>query len=193
MKPTTSNRTQVPTPLRGQPDVDANQGLPAVATTYNVRGLNDESKLRHLLNYFHKNEKGKSVDSFIALQETYIEKPGKLPYIWRGNFFLTPGNRNSCGCITLLSSHLNVIQSRTIADRPHVLACQRAGENNVALVIANLYAPNPNSREKISFFEEIFEAVHELKETYNCYNTFILGDFNLIFQNHESKNRNFTP
>ena len=150
-------------------------------TTYNVRGLNDESKLRHLLNYFHRNDKGKSHDYVICLQETYITSPGKIPYIWRGNFVLTPGMGNSCGCLNLLSSHLNVIDTRHLGNRAHVIACQRAGETNVSLIIANIYAPNPNTREKIDFYEELFQLIRELEDNYNCYNTFVSGDFNLIF------------
>ena len=161
-------------------------------TTYNVRGLNDESKLRHLLNYFHKKDKGKSLDNVVCLQETYFTSPGKIPYIWRGNFFLTPGTGNSCGCLTLLSSHLNVVASRHLDSRAHVLACQRAGEGVVSLIIANIYAPNPNTRDKIDFYEEVFQLIRELEDNYNCYNTFVAGDFNLIFKPREAKNRSFS-
>ena len=188
---------------RDRPEVDAQQqqqqqlgtgpaGLPLMLTTYNVRGLNDESKLRHLFNYFHRNDKGKSHDYVICLQETYITSPGKIPYIWKGNFVLTPGMGNSCGCLTLLSSHLNVIDTRHLGNRAHVIACQRAGEMNVSLIIANIYAPNPNTREKIDFYEELFQLIRELEDNYNCYNTFVSGDFNLIFKLKEAKNRNFS-
>ena len=174
------------------PAASAHQtGPPLMMTTYNVRGLNDENKLRHLLNYFHRNDGGKSVDNIVCLQETYVDSPGKIPYIWRGNYFLTPGTGNSCGCLTLLSPHLSVVSNRQIGNRAHVIACQRSGETNVSLIVANIYAPNANTREKIDFFEEIFDLVRELEDTYNCSNSFILGDFNLIFNQREGKNRNF--
>ena len=183
----------VPQQQRHQAQRTGLPNLPLSLTTYNVRGLNDESKLRHLLNFFHKSDKGKSLDNVICLQETYIDNPGKIPYIWRGNFFLTPGAGNSCGCLTLLSPHLNVIANVNLDNRAHVLACQRNGETNVSLIIANVYAPNPNTREKYDFFDKVFEAVREMEDSYNCHNTFVAGDFNLIFNGREAKNRNFAP
>ena len=80
-------------------------------TTYNVRGLKDEGKLRHLLNYCHQGANSTELDCIHFFQETYIEKPGKIPYIWRGNFFLTAGEGQSGGCLTLLSHHLNILSS----------------------------------------------------------------------------------
>ena len=171
---------------------DRGIGLPVLVTTYNVRGLNDENKLRHLLNYMYSIDKGKNNYFVAGLQETYIEKPGKIPYIWRGNFYLTPGAGNSCGCLTLLSPHLNVVGSSNIGNRGHLLACQRTGDNHVSLIVVNIYAPNPNTREKLNFFEDVFEKLQEFEENYDCTNSIILGDFNLTFKPTEQKNRNFS-
>ena len=161
-------------------------------TSYNVRGLKDENKLRHLLNHFNVNNGGKNADLVIGLQETYIEKPGKIPYLWRGNFFLTPGVGQSSGCVTLLSPHLNVVASRQIGNRAQVLACQKSGEDRPCFIVANLYAPNPNSREKMEFFDLLFDTTQEFEETYDCQNVIILGDFNLNFNPNETKNRLYT-
>ena len=122
-------------------------------------------------------------------QETYLDKPGKIPFKWRGNYFLTPGEGHSGGCLTLMSSHINVVASREIAKRAHVLACQKSGENLVSYIVANVYAPNPNTNEKIEFFESLFELVHELELLYSCRNVIIAGDFNLTFKDSEGKNR----
>ena len=137
--------------------------------SYNVRGLNDENKLRHLLNSLYKAH-GNSCnnDSIISLQETYIESAGKIPYLWRGNYVLTAGNGHSCGCITLLSGHINVVESRSIGSRAHVAVCQRSNESQASYIVANLYAPNPNNNDKIEFFNTVFDTVHELSEKYNC-------------------------
>ena len=160
--------------------------------SYNVRGLNDESKLRHLINALYKTCGGKDTDFVACLQETYLEKEGKIPYIWRGNFYQTPGSGNSCGCITLLSSHINVIKGHNIDDRAHVIACQKAGETGIKFIIANIYAPNPNSNEKIDFFEKVFEVLQDLKDRYNCSRCLIAGDFNLNFNANEMKNRMYS-
>lgn len=171
---------------------------PLVTVTYNVRGLGDERKLRHLLNYMQQRKGGKTSD-FIS----YIEKDGKIPFIWRGNYFLTPGNGHSCDCLTLLSPHLNVIASRDLSNRGHVLVCQKTGGIGnsyqgtqvsvpCSYIVANIYAPNVNSNAKLDFFENVFDTVSELQETYHCQNALILGDSNLAFKESETKNRLFT-
>ena len=160
--------------------------------TYNVRGLGDEKKLRHLLHFMHQHQGGKNSDFIACLQETYIEGVGKIPYIWRGNFHLTKGNGHSCGCLTLLSPHLNVIASKDFEQRGHVIACQKVGDSGVTFIIANIYAPNPNSNDKLDFFNEVFDSVMEFKERYSCDNAVILGDFNLNLKQGEMKNRNYS-
>ena len=52
---------------------------------------------------------------------------------------------------------------------------------------------SPDCREKIEFYEELFELINELETSYNCSDTFVMGDFNLIFKAREAKNRNFPP
>ena len=174
----------------GQGDKKTNGDL--MVTSYNVRGLNDEAKLRHLVNHCYATLGGKDQDSIYAFQETYIPQPGKIPFLWRGNFHLTAGEGNKCGCLTLLSSHINVIDSRDLGNRAHVLVCQKSGEPNASLVLANIYAPNPNSNEKIDFFEEVFESISEFVERYDSNKVIIAGDYNLTFKPNESKNRLFT-
>ena len=48
-------------------------------TSYNIRGLKDEGKMRHLLNYCHSGATSTKEDSFYMFQETYLDKPGKIP------------------------------------------------------------------------------------------------------------------
>ena len=176
-------------------DVESNPGphpnnkSELTVATYNVRGLGDEKKLRHLVNYIYKMDRGKNSDLIFCMQETYIESPGIIPYLWRGNYVLTPGSGHSCGCITLLSAHLNVIRSTNLDDRAHVFAIQRAGDTNCSYIIANVYAPNPNNDTKLDFFERLFETITEYEELLNCSTVIVLGDFNLNFQDKEVKNR----
>ena len=160
--------------------------------TYNVRGLGDEKKLRHLLNQMHTRKGGKTRDFVACIQETYITNPGKIPFLWRGNFHLTPGNGHSCGCLTILSPHLNIVASRELDQRGHVIACQKAGDNKVIYIIANIYAPNANTADKADFFEKVFDTVLELQESYNCNAALVLGDFNLVLSENEIKNRLYT-
>ena len=160
--------------------------------SYNVRGLGDESKLRHLINYCYKIKTGANCDNVICLQETYIENPGKIPYLWRGNFHLTPGRGNSLGCLTLLQPHINVIHSQDFESRAHILVCQKTGQQEPCFIICNLYAPNPNNVEKINFFEDLFNRVNDTGDRFNCNKLIIAGDYNLIFRSKECRLRAHT-
>ena len=161
-----------------------------LVTSYNIRGLNDEKKLRHLINKVYKDDKGKNFDSIICLQETFITNAGKIPYLWRGNLHLTPGTGSSCGCITLTSPHLNITHAVDIEGRAHVLAC--SGSGGSSYIVANIYAPNPNNGDKIDFYDRIFDTVSELSVRFNCLNILMAGDFNLIFDVSEAKNRQYS-
>ena len=160
--------------------------------SYNVRGLNDEIKLRHLVNLFYKTARGKNQDFIACLQETYLINSGKLPYLWRGNIHVTPGLGNSLGCITLLSSHLNVTHSKNFGNRAHLIVVEKLNEQKPAYVLINLYAPNPNNEEKINFFEELLNEALEMQIRYDCQKVIVAGDYNLTFDINESKNRNFS-
>ena len=168
-------------------------GSTIMVTSYNVRGLGDELKLRHLVNSCYKKVANSTDRDFIfCFQETYIGSPNKIPYLWRGNFHLTGGNGHSCGCLTLLSSHINIIHAQDFGDRGHLLVCQRTGDPKASYIIANLYAPCPNSQAKIDFFENVFDAISEAIITYECQNVLVMGDFNLNFKESEVKNRLYT-
>ena len=162
------------------------------SVTYNVRGLKDEAKLRHLINYLHKEDPGKNVDFIVGLQGTYLETDGRLPFLWRGSYHLTPGIGNSGGCVTLLSPHLNVVASQDIENRAQILAIKKSGCLDVSYIVANLYAPNPNNPVKVEFFEKVFDALHDFELKFNCRKSLILGDFNLTLCKEESVNRMFT-
>ena len=158
--------------------------------TYNVRGLNDKKKVRHLINYCIK-EQSQCSDLICTLQETYIENHGLFPYLWRGNLYITPGNGNSCGYITLLSHHLNIIESKDLGDRGHILALQKIGCQEIGYIVANIYAPNPNNNQKIDFFDNAFDSVLLFQERYDCPNIIIAGDYNVVLKAAETKNRSF--
>ena len=162
-----------------------------LVTSLNVRGLNDETKLRHLVNYCYK-KNATDKDAIFLFQESFITKQGKIPFLWRGNYHLTPGTGNSCGCLTLLSGHLNVVEARDFGNRGHALVCQKSSELKPSYIIINLYAPCPNVQEKIEFFEKVFKTIGELELAYNCSNIIVGGDFNLNFGISEVRNRNYS-
>ena len=180
--PRTEERSQQQQPSESQLQV----------TTYNVRGLGEEKKLRHLVNALYKTKMNKNSDYVFCLQETYVDNHGKIPYLWRGNYHLTPGTGSSLGCITLLSPHLNIVEAVDVEGRAHVLAVQRSTDNQVSYILANIYAPNLNNSTKLEFFDKVFEQVCETAEKFNCETTLVLGDFNLVFHEDETKNRSYS-
>ena len=141
-----------------------------------------------MVNACYKENSGNR-DNFFCFQETYLNQPGKIPYLWRGNYFLTRGNGHSCGCLTLLSPHINVVE---FEDRGHILILQKLGDPNISYILANIYAPCPNTREKLNFFEKVFDAINENSMLYECENILVAGDFNLNFKRNEMKNRTFS-
>jgi hypothetical protein len=87
---------------------------------------------------------------------------------------------------------LNIIDSKDIEDRAHVLVLQSSVDSQASYIVANVYAPNPNTRDKIDFFQKVLDQIFEYEETYDCQNVMLLGDLNLIFKNSEGKNRLFS-
>ena len=156
--------------------------------TYNVRGLGDKKKVRHLVNHCYK-QCSKSVDSVFMLQETFVGQLKLLDYIWRGEYHLTSGAGNSLGCITLLSSPYKVLHSIDVDERGHILVLTKGNLNNAELILANVYAPNGLHNDKLDFFESVVQKVLELQTTYNCEKVILGGDLNLVFAEHEVKNR----
>ena len=177
-----------PEPLRNE--AGASGSIEVIS--YNVRGLNDQKKFRHLINLCYKKGPSKNKDQIFCFQETFIEKAGILPFLWRGNFHLTPGRGNSSGCLTLLSHHINILYTKDFENRAHVLVCQKSDDLAASFVVANIYAPNANNNLKVNFFEEIFNEIAEVSARFDCERTIVMGDFNVIFKQSESKNRAYS-
>ena len=91
-----------------------------------------------------------------------------------------------------MSSHVNVIASKHLEEKAHVLVCQRSDDPKASYIIANVYAPNANNNAKIDFFESVANAIAEFEITYDCSSIFVAGDFNLIFNSKEAKNRSYS-
>ena len=159
--------------------------------TYNVRGLTDPKKLRHLVNNCYKASKT-SANSFFLFQETYVMRLDLLNYLWRGEFHLTPGLGNSQGCLTLLTAPYKIIHSDNFQNRAHVLVLNKNDSNNADLILVNAYAPNGTDNEKLRFFEELMDIVSDNIANYDCENVMFAGDLNLIFAEDEIKNRAYS-
>ena len=159
--------------------------------TYNVRGLGDAKKVRHLINKCYKLSSS-SVNSIFLFQEVYSTKLDLIKYIWRGEHHLTPGLGNSLGCLTLVTAPHKIIHTRDIGNRAHVLVLTKDDPNRTEMLIVNAYAPNGYGQVKQVFFDELTEAITELIADYNCANLILGGDLNLVMCEEETKNSTFS-
>ena len=159
--------------------------------TQNIRGLSDSKKTRHIVNVCYKLSKN-AKDSIFMLQETFVLRLDVLKYLWRGEYHLTPGTGNSKGCVTLVTAPYKIIHSVDLANRAHVIVLTKNSLDKAELILVNVYAPNGYDDEKIRFFEELLDKVSENVTTYNCNNVILAGDLNLVFAEHEVKNRQYT-
>ena len=154
----------------------------------NVRGLGEKKKLRHLINYCYK-KSTEAIDSVYLLQETHSSNLGIIKYLWRGDFCETAGTGASRGCITLLSPMLKVLKLKHYDQRAHIAIIGKSDETRAEMIIANVYAPNKNDRDKLDFFAKLFEDSTEISCEYNCDKLIFAGDLNLVFDSEEAKNR----
>ena len=156
--------------------------------TQNCRGIADERKLKHLMNNCYKIGRT-TTDYIIALQETLITDDHKLKYGWRGTHIFTPGSGHGRGCITLLPNHIqpdpNTITH--LGQRGHIF---KATINQNSAVVANLYAPTGQSREKIDFFNKVKEQIEALRDPTDS--VYLMGDLNTVFEAHEVHQRSYS-
>ena len=156
--------------------------------TYNVRGLADRKKVRHVVNKCYKLTSQAS-NSFFMFQETFVTRLDILNYLWRGEYHLTPGNGNSRGCLTLITSPYKIINASDFGDRAHVVVVTENSLDKAERILVNVYAPNGYDNEKITFFEALAEKISDTMAEYNCSNVILAGDLNLVFSEDELQNR----
>ena len=187
--PRLSTQQQLTTTLDPSPRKDEKPSIQVI--TYNVRGLGDKKKVRHLVNRCHQ-LCAKASNSIFMLQETFVEKLDLLSCIWRGEHHLTSGSGQGLGCITLLTAPFKILHRINLNERGHILVVTKSNIDKAELIVANIYAPNGLGNDKLNFFEEVIQNILELQSSYNCPTTILAGDFNLVFNANEAKNRLLT-
>ena len=159
--------------------------------TFNIRGLSDPKKVRHIVNRCHKESKSAD-NSFFMFQETFVTNLDILKYIWRGEYHLTPGLGNSKGCLTLVTAPFKIIYTRDLESRAHIIVLTKSNLDQAEVILVNVYAPNGFDDVKIRFFETLVENISEIVTTYGCSNVVLAGDLNIVFTELEIKNRAYS-
>jgi endonuclease/exonuclease/phosphatase (EEP) superfamily protein YafD len=173
-------------------DIETNQGpgLPKNTVlkiiTVNCRGLGNIDKCRLLLNKI--NRITANDPAVVMLQETMILTDNYLKLAWRGKYIHTPGTGNSQGCITLLPSTATIIVTDHFGTRGHYAKIQNILANDEeAVAICNIYAPNGFGQEKIQFMNSIFDKI----STFNGA-TILGGDINTTLSDLDRYKRGVT-
>ncbi len=154
-------------------------------STINCRGLGKINKFTLLLNKVAELNRINQ-NSIFLLQETMVKDERYLQMAWRGNYALTAGTGNSQGCITLVSSDINLSNQIDFGNRGHYIELEGLLTSKAAIL--NIYAPNGYGNDKRDFFNDVLERV----ETSPCHNIIIAGDLNLTFNESDRLNRNVT-
>ena len=156
--------------------------------TQNCRGIKEERKLKHLLNNCYNVAK-ESKDFVIALQETMITDDRKLKYGWRGSHIFTPGTGHGRGCVTLLPSHIQPDPQSIVhlGQRGHIF---KAMINQNSAIVANIYAPNGQNRDKIEFFGNVKREIDTLRDPID--DVYLMGDLNTVFEPYEVQSRTYS-
>ena len=156
--------------------------------SFNVRGLGETKKLRHLVNSCYKLTR-EAVDSIFMIQESHATHLKLLKFLWRGDFCETPGTGASKGCLTLLSPMLKALRVLHFDQRAHIIVVGKSDIRRAELILVNVYGPNQNNQSKLDLFIELVEALSDLKLEYDCERVIFAGDLNVVFSKREVKNR----
>lgn len=94
------------------------------------------------------------------------------------------------GCITLLPSHIQPDTQSTVHldQRGHIFKAQI---NQTSAVVANVYAPTGQNRDKIEFFTNLKREIERFRDPIE--DVYIMGDFNKVFEPYEVHSRAFSP
>ena len=95
--------------------------------------------------------------------------------MWRGKFALSPGEGGSRGCLILLDHGWEIEESFESLDGRMV--CLVIKTEQLSVIAINWYAPNDH---EITFFDEAFNKLIDLKDKYPEHLVVIAGDLNLV-------------
>ena len=113
----------------------------------------------------------------------------KIRYGWRGNHVFTPGSGHGRGCLTLLPIHVQPDRDTVthLDQRGHIF---KASLHQNTVIIANLYAPTGQTREKTDFFTRVKRELERIRDPSD--DLYIMGDLNTVFGPHELQSRSYS-
>ena len=151
--------------------------MPLTLLSFNCRGL-------------HKNIKRKIVFSecknydISLLQESFITPDDyeKWKLEWNGDFIYVKGTSNSNGLIVLVRNSLKLDSDIKIIHSEQRILGIKIKYSQAEYVIINVYAPH-KKREKVIFYNKLFNLLNKCTSNGMEENIFICGDFNSVLNN----------
>jgi exonuclease III len=153
----------------------------------NCRGLTDIKKAIRSINAINKLiDQVKPTTRVVLLQECHEINTLHLEKLTRMQIIAANGTRNQAGVAICLDESTNIIKDSIIRDpngRFVICAITSMEDQNTAIVITNVYAPN-NHDTSINFFHDVVDNINHLMfelqvvGLYSNYEMIIGGDFN---------------
>jgi exonuclease III len=157
-------------------DTTNNKNLTIV--TYNVQGCKEYSKLKRVINFFHRQRFKQNC--IINLQETHLENTMSIKYHWKYGDVQSISRQRSGGVAILFNEQYfdAILDKRN--DNDGRICSFTASKNNNVTTYVNIYAPNDHYKTSL-FLEQLEEYVYNIKDKYPNTQLIISGDFNFIF------------
>jgi exonuclease III len=160
----------------------------------NCRGLTDNKKAIRSIDAINKIiDLVKPSARVVLLQECHEINTPLLEKITKMQIIASNGTRNQAGVAICLDENINIIKDSVIRDpngRFAICAITSMDDQNTAIIITNVYAPN-NHNASIDFFHDVVDKVNHLNfelqvaGMYSNYEMIIGGDFNCAVQDSD--------
>jgi exonuclease III len=156
---------------------------PLKIITYNCRGLRNINKLKRLL---LKLDKLITKGAVVALQETHLIDEKILNTLWRHKYILNCKSTDQKGVALLFSEKYEI--SKQYIDEEERLIVVNLKNDLFQMIVANVYCPN-DTRENITFLENLFSKLLEFKFEYPDSYIITMGDMNICVGEEDALNR----
>lgn len=138
--------------------------------TFNVRGIADVKKRRHIFNWFRESD-----FNIILLQEIHCNKQDHRKWAkeWGYEAYFSGNSSNSKGICILLKDNIDISVKRHTEIIQGRLQMLIIDINNIEILVLNIYGPN---LDEDTFFEHVETIIADNDDKYIIAG----GDFNTV-------------
>ena len=145
-------------------------------STFNTRGLGENSKRRITLNWLRRYYTG-----ILFLQETHSSETSEKMWRneWKGQLEFSHGKSTARGVAILLSPAINITVNKVSRDSEGRFLLLETVFEGQALILINIYAPTEDNQTSQY---EFLQFVHTQLREYTGSNIILGGDFNVCLE-----------